>query len=38
MGKKYVYSFGEGVSEGIGVSESVSERKEILGGKGNGLA
>ena len=38
MGKKYVYSFGEGVSEGIGVSKSVGRRKEILGGKGNGLA
>ena len=38
MAKTYVYSFGRNLSEGMKVSKAASTRKEILGGKGNGLA
>jgi pyruvate, orthophosphate dikinase len=35
---RYVYFFGGGKAEGMAVAKSEKERKQILGGKGSGLA
>mgnify|MGYP000866159448 CR=1 FL=1 len=36
--KKYVYFFGNGKAEGMTAAKTEKERKQILGGKGSGLA
>src|SRR5512144_2028205 len=35
---KYVFFFGSGKAEGMAVAKTEKERKQILGGKGSGLA